>query len=159
MEFLTVSKFAEKAGVTPQAIYKRLSTDLAPYYKEENGVKLICDEGLELYTGRQQTLQTMKEKFLEEQIDRLKEELESKQQVINALYQEKSELNAKLLDILDRQTSQFQQLLAFQQLSYKELSSGSQPLNEVGAVGGELPKDEQPVDKPSLWRRLFGVKR
>lgn len=48
-EYLTVKEFALAAGVTVQAIYPRLERDLKPYFKIENGQKLIDKAGLELF--------------------------------------------------------------------------------------------------------------
>lgn len=155
MEYITISKFAEKAGVTPQAIYKRLTTDLAPYLKVENGVKLLNEDGLELYTEKQLVKQSVQEKLLQEEVERLKAELESKQLLINELYRQKDELNEKMLDILDKQTSQFQQLLAFQQNGFQQLVSALQPPKEVETNKPTVEMVEQPVDNPSLLRRLF----
>lgn len=48
-DLLTVKEFAAAAGVTVQAIYPRIKGDLKPYFKEENGQKLIDKAGLEIF--------------------------------------------------------------------------------------------------------------
>ena len=41
MNYITVKEFAENVGVSPQAIYKRLATDLKKYVKVVDSKKLI----------------------------------------------------------------------------------------------------------------------
>ena len=48
-EYLTIAEFAKQAGVTRQAVYKRLSTDLFEFTKVDNGTKLINSKALRLY--------------------------------------------------------------------------------------------------------------
>ena len=40
-DFLSVVEFAAAAGITKQAVYKRIKQDLAPYVKEQDGKKTI----------------------------------------------------------------------------------------------------------------------
>lgn len=47
--YLTIKEFAAAAGVSQQAVYKRLEKALKPYYKIIDGKKMIAKEGLELY--------------------------------------------------------------------------------------------------------------
>lgn len=145
MEFITIAEFAERAGVTPQAVYKRLKTDLEPFVKVENGVKLINQEALELYRDKQQVKQSAQEAFLQAEVERLAAELEIKQQTINELNNKFVEQNAKLLEMLERQTNQFQLLLAHQQTSSQQLINALNPPKEVEEV-------EQPVKKLGLFK-------
>lgn len=48
-EYISIKEFAEKAGVSKQAIYQRLEKDLKPFVKVENRVKYIKIEALELF--------------------------------------------------------------------------------------------------------------
>ena len=45
-DYLTVVEFAA-AGITKQAVYKRIKQDLAPYVKEQDGKKTISKYGHE----------------------------------------------------------------------------------------------------------------
>lgn len=55
-EYLSIKEFAEKAGVSTQAIYARLAKDLQPYLKTENGKKSMSIEALALFdTDEHQT--------------------------------------------------------------------------------------------------------
>lgn len=47
--YLTIKEFAAAAGVSQQAVYKRLEKALKPYYKIIDGKKMIAKEGLEIY--------------------------------------------------------------------------------------------------------------
>ena len=48
-DYLTVVEFAAAAGITKQAVYKRIKQDLAPYVKEQDGKKTISKEALKLF--------------------------------------------------------------------------------------------------------------
>ena len=48
-DYLTVLEFAAAAGITKQAVYKRIKQDLAPYVKEQDGKKTISKEALKLF--------------------------------------------------------------------------------------------------------------
>jgi hypothetical protein len=50
-EFYTVAEFAERAGITTQAVYQRLQKDLGKYCKVESGRKMISSDALELFSG------------------------------------------------------------------------------------------------------------
>lgn len=48
-EFYTVAEFAEKVGITTQAVYQRLQGELGKHCKVESGRKMISAEALELF--------------------------------------------------------------------------------------------------------------
>lgn len=48
-DYLTVVEFAAAAGITKQAVYKRIKQDLAPYVKEQDSKKTISKEALKLF--------------------------------------------------------------------------------------------------------------
>lgn len=48
-DYLSIAEFAKRAGVTRQAVYKKLSTELTEYVKEVDGRKVINIKALELY--------------------------------------------------------------------------------------------------------------
>jgi hypothetical protein len=50
-EFYTVAEFAERAGITTQAVYQRLQKDLGKYCKVQSGRKMISSDALELFSG------------------------------------------------------------------------------------------------------------
>ena len=48
-EYLTIAEFAKRAGVTKQAIYKRLNNDLAPFSTIVEGQKCVNSKALSLF--------------------------------------------------------------------------------------------------------------
>lgn len=99
---LTVKEFAQAAGVTVQAIYPRIKTDLKPYFKNENGQKLIDKAGLEIFI-KTVPLKDFKElesnfkglenafkdalnqiKELEKQLENKEDEISSKRELIDS---------------------------------------------------------------------------
>lgn len=163
MELLTISKFAEKVGVTPQAIYKRLSADLAPYLVVENGVKLLQETALELYTAKQPVSKTGEELRLEAEIEQLKAELEAERKLNNELQTELATLSKdfalKFIDLLDKQSTQFQLLLAHQQTTTQQILNANNQLNNPTTIETDTQPVENQVDKPvvkkSFISRIF----
>lgn len=98
IEYLTVAEFAERAGVTKQAVYKRLNNQLQKYVIEQNGRKLIKSSALnDLYSDVSQAKSQPVEQPLNNQlIELFKAEKEKKQKIIDMLLQEKSALQMKL---------------------------------------------------------------
>lgn len=155
MEYVTISKFAEIAGVTPQAVYRRLKTDLAPYSKEENGIKLVNTDALELFTAKQLASKSSREEYLEKEVEKLTADIAAKQQIINDLTSQLAAFNEKSLEIMDRQSTQFQQLLAIQQTSYQQLINVLNPPKEVENDKQDFSTRETTVNKRGLLKRLF----
>jgi CRISPR/Cas system CMR subunit Cmr4 (Cas7 group RAMP superfamily) len=50
-EFYTVAEFADRTGITTQAVYQRLQKDLGKYCEVESGRKMISSDALELFSG------------------------------------------------------------------------------------------------------------
>ena len=160
MEYLIVSKFAEKAGVSVQAIYKRLNKDLEPYVKVENGVKLISEDALKFFSVVQQVKQNNYVQELEETIESLKLEIESLKQDKLSLNEQIVSNNAVLMELLQKQTQQsenFQVLLSQQnqlmQQTLNQLPSTIQAIeNRLNEVDNNLNK---PVKKKffHFWKK------
>lgn len=56
-EYITISEFAHRAGVSVQAIYKRLNGGLKPFLKDDGGEKRLSTKGLELYRETEDSTQ------------------------------------------------------------------------------------------------------
>ena len=86
IEYLTVAEFAERAGVTKQAVYKRLNNQLQKYVIEQNGRKLIKSSALnDLYSDVSQAKSQPVEQPLNNQlIELFKAEKEEKQKIQKA---------------------------------------------------------------------------
>lgn len=145
MELLTIAEFAEKVGVTPQAIYKRLKADLAPFLVIENGAKLLKVEALELYKDKQPVSKPNTELHLEAEVERLKAELEAERKLNQELQTQLAAQSEKLLDILDRQTTQFQLLLAHQQTTTQQVLNAANQLNNPTNIETTTKPAENPV--------------
>lgn len=50
-KYFSISKFAEMANVTRQAVYRRIDKDLKEFVVEENGVKKISVNALQLFNS------------------------------------------------------------------------------------------------------------
>ena len=82
-EYLSISEFAEIAGVTTQAIYKRLQTDLKDYATELKGRKVLKAEALRLFTDKEEKQPSANE--LQQVVELLKEQLRAKDEQIQRL--------------------------------------------------------------------------
>ena len=145
MEYLNISQFAEAAGVTVQAVYRRLSTDLNPYFKEENGIKLLNIEALKLFKDKQPSKEQKRIQELESLIAQLNEEK-------YALIMEKGELAVKILELSEKHAKQvenFQLLLAQNQALQSSLI---QLPSSVESVENRLIKLESSVEKKHWWQ-------
>ena len=62
-EFLTVQEIADIVGVTSQAIYRRLNTNLKPFVKTLEGRKYISRDALRVLLANDPTDETNKTNF------------------------------------------------------------------------------------------------
>lgn len=145
MEYITIAEFAERAGVTPQAVYKRLKTDLEPFLKVENGVKLLNADALELYTP---TTQSKREKELLARIEELEVENQRLKEENHSLLVKLTANNDKLLELLENQ----QILLAQNQQVQQSLLNPPATVEEVaGEVDNSCIELEPTVTNPGLF--------
>lgn len=160
METLTIAEFAERVGLTPQAIYKRIKTDLAPYLVEENGVKLLKVEGLELYKDKQPVKNPVKELALEAEVAKLKEELEVAKLENKELNNKLVGLNEKLFDIIEKQltlSNQYQLLVKqAQDNSQQFINLLNSPKDETTVETTSQPVEQQ-VEQPQKRRKFFSI--
>lgn len=146
MEYLKISDFAEKAGVTPQGIYKRLNSDLQPYLIVEDGIKLLHVDALNLFTVKQPSKDAQRIQELESLVTQLQNEKIS-------LMQQLAENSQKLANIVTKHAQQvenFQLLLAQNQQLQQSLI---QLPSTVDMVENRLIQLETTVNKP----RRFGL--
>jgi len=95
--YATVKEFAVLAGVTPQAIYKRMPTDLQPYIKLDGKQKTIDTVALKFFeTFEPQPLQTLEPTKTDETIDFLIMQLTMKDEQIKFLTEHTQELAERL---------------------------------------------------------------
>ena len=95
-EWLTISEASKRVGVSYQAIYKRLNTNLKPYVKKVKGKVLLNSKGLEeFYSTKVQKINStvqsgveLKEvvDILSDQVEILRNELNQKDEQIKTLH-------------------------------------------------------------------------
>lgn len=158
-ELFTVKEYSEAAGVTQQAVYKRLNKGLSKFVVEVDGQKFIKREALEELeakrqeqesqdnqTSRHETDFSLMVETLSKTIDLLQNQLAVKDDQIR-------ELNARLEQALNN-TSQSHYIAA--QAQKKALDNG-----EAGEEQEHSDERESPAEKPreakrGLFSRLFG---
>ena len=103
-EYITIKEFAERAGVSTQAIYQRLNKDLQVYLQVENGKKRLNIAALQLFNASELKQVDCKENtnlqsdFLIKTLEVLREQLAEKDKQLEAAAAEKAELLARLKD-------------------------------------------------------------
>ena len=108
-QYLSVKEFAQAAGVSVQAVYKRLSKDLKPFVNEVDGRKVINKRALKEVYGKDQ--EELEEKVdndlinvLLNQINLLTNELNQKNSEINELHRLLE--NEQKLRLVDKSVSE-----------------------------------------------------
>ena len=133
-QYLSVKEFAQAAGVSVQAVYKRLSRDLKPFVKEVEGRKVIDKRALKEVYGKDQ--EALEEKVDNDLINVLMNQINL---LTNELNQKNSEINE-----LHRLLENEQKL----RLVDKSVSEPEEP--EVNPE-----ENPEPEKKKSWWLRFF----
>jgi AcrR family transcriptional regulator len=105
VEYITVAEFAEKAGVSKQAVYQRLNKKLKPYVKMVDGAKMLNTKALEEVYG-QSVEQGVEQELEQENQENSKEN----QDIIKALLEQ--------LKTKDIQISELNERLAYEQRNH-----------------------------------------
>lgn len=106
-EYISIKEFAELAGISVQAVYKRLNNQLNSYVKLVENRKMLKKSalyevyGIEVEQPIQPKHSTKVEtvKLLQKTVDLLENELKIKNQQIEILQRENSELSRQLLEL------------------------------------------------------------
>ena len=137
-EYLTIKEFAERAGVTPQAIYKRLG-NMQDYIRMDGKKKRISADALNLFTNVEKTVEKQEDtatvELLKKTIDMLEKQLEIKDSQINELNDRLKETSRRLEEshiLIDQ----------------------SQKLHAVTEVK-QIDSAEQKEERQKWWQRLF----
>lgn len=156
-EYLPVPEFAERAGVSKQAVYSRIkSGSIDDYISEEGGKKRISTEALPFFAPRQdsgkvdnQEQTTLPDKLIkvDEQVDNqdqsnpdklfaeLTEQVKALNQQVETLIQQNREKDAKLIEYADK----------FAELAEKAINTtGQAQLLHAHAVTEEEPETMSP---------------
>lgn len=95
-EYISIAEFAEKAGVSVQAVYKRLDKDIQPWLKELNGKKVLNIKALEVFKGEKTSTEVESTEALMRMVSMLEKELEIKNEQIREQSRQISELHDRL---------------------------------------------------------------
>ena len=124
-EYISVSEFASRAGVTCQAVYLRLNKDLKPYLKLDGKRKTVNVEGLKLYQ------KSSVEQDVEQPIaELLKSQLEAKDRQLEVKDHQLEEKDKQIAELLER------------------LKESNYTLVRFGIEDKQEPKQEQPKTPP-----------
>lgn len=134
-QYLSVKEFAQAAGVSVQAVYKRLSKDLKPFVNEVDGRKVIDKCALKEVYGKDQ--EEPEEKVDNDLINILMDQINL---LTNELNQKNSEIN------------ELHRLLENEQKLRLVDKSVSEP-EEVESDQEENPEERE--SKKSWWKRIF----
>lgn len=155
-EYISIAEFAERAGVSKQAVYQRLNKSLKAYLKVIDGKKSIDTRALEdlygkggcssleqVFQGKSQGVEQGNEEEKEGQlinklIDILQEDLKSKDEQLN----EKDRQIKELHNLLDQQ----QQLAAMDHKKIMELED---------QLTRKLDPDAEPQDEPEEKKKWW----
>lgn len=155
-EYISIAEFAERAGVSKQAVYQRLNKSLKAYLKDVDGKKSIDIKALEdlygkggcsrleqVFQGKIQGVEQGNEEEKEGQlinklIDILQEDLKSKDEQLA----EKDRQIKELHNLLDQQ----QQLAAMDRKKIMELED---------QLTRKLDPDAEPQDEPEEKKKWW----
>ena len=176
-DYLTVVEFAAAAGITKQAVYKRIKQDLAPYVKEQDGKKTISKEALKLFAKEEpaEAAQGPTESpslllyRIEEQADTIKaqqQEIEYLRGMLKSADERNNTLTAHLIESQNKQLElqkNYQLLLGAQNPVLTARAQDSKPVDTQftdeqpdaeNKSTVEQPKEEK-NDKPSFFKKWF----
>lgn len=139
-EYISISEFARKAGVSRQAIQQRIGTSLRDFVKDTQGKKLLNSKGLELFKGA--SLAQGDDNIAQGVLDLLRAELDAKNQQLRDKDQQLREKDQRIAELTDR--------LAEMGMRAQELHAGTmvQQLGP-GADQGQEPEPTIDVDAPA----------
>lgn len=157
-EYINISEFARRAGVSRQAIQQRLDTSLRNYVKDTQGKKLLNSKGLELFKGA--SLAQGDDNLAQGVLDLLRAELEAKNQQLRDKDQQLREKDLRIAELTDRLAEmgmRAQELHAGTMV--QQLGPGSdrsqEPVATVEEPAPAEPEAQEPTQQPRRhwWQR------
>lgn len=143
-EYLTIAEFAERAQVSKQAIYKRLSKDLTQYLKQDGKKKLLSSEALALFVSttvenKVETVENMVE-LVEQPVENTVETVETNKYPASAYLITQLEEKDKLINQLQITISeQLEQIKKLQE----QISSQSQTFTDLLTKQSQIQENFQ----------------
>lgn len=171
-EYIPIADFAEAAGVTKQAVYKRVDKDLVQYCKYVDGRKVISREAVDLFRATNSTEPVEQQqpidstdrivKLLEESNARLNNQLVEMIEMLKREQEVNSELQKQILT-LSKDFSDLAKQSNVLISQSQQLQALNSPKTTVDATASKVDEPtsvnhEQPVDrkKKGFFNRLLG---
>ena len=111
-DYISVKEFAQRTGVSKQAIYQQLNKRLKDYVRVFDGKKCIEESALELFL---QNDENTKKQSSDKSIEREKDSIESEADKENSIENELIEMLKKQLEEKDKQIADLNKALIQQQ--------------------------------------------
>lgn len=177
-EYISISEFAKRAGVSQQAVYKRLDKDLKPWLIIKENKKALNIKALDIFLGKTDSTEVEKVELLkrtievlEKQNETLTKELDIKNGQIESLNKSLDELNQRFHESNLLIGSYRQQEL----LAEKKEEAPAEPAEPIIVEPTPEPAAPDPEEElsdkeiykraleklppmPGLWDRLFEKK-
>lgn len=152
-KYISIKEYAERKGVTKQAVYKQLNNKLSKYVEMVDGKKMLKIEVLELEEVNKVDQQSIN--YMTTEIERLKAEVERLQAENKEHVDFIKEQSKKLADLTEQShiLLQHNQLL----LAEKEQKEDADPLHEAEPIPDQEEKtpEEEKTDTRKKRRGLF----
>lgn len=156
-EYLSIADFADTAGVSKQAVYKRLDKDLKPYLKIIDGRKCLEVSAIELFqtspglSTQSSTVETTKDRqsinYLMLQLQEKDRLLAQQQDTIKDQLDQIKELNAHIIELSKAQTEILRKQSQLQENFQILLGQQQKQIAEFSQIS-TVEKVQQPVDEP-----------
>lgn len=155
-DYLTVKEFAVRIGITPQALYKRLNSDLKPYVLKVENKKYLKTSALQFFFNQSKDDKLKEnevENLVESEVERKKNtktvELKDESSAVMALLREQLQTKDKQIeklqiDLTDTRTQLSKIADQAQQLQLAQLKLLPHKENEERQDNGER--------KPNYWK-------
>jgi hypothetical protein len=161
-EYITVKEFSERAGLTPQYVYRLLTKKLAPYVTMVNEQKMIHIDGLLLFDSPSEPEDVEKqdntklESALQAQIDLLTAQLSIKDDQLANKDRQIANLDERLKEahVLAREAQEKIPLLAAPEPEPPDPPQTSPP-SDTDPTNTTESDTAKPPAKPSWLRKIF----
>lgn len=151
-EWISVKEFAERAGISVQAVYKQLNKRLKPYLIVMNGTKMLNIKALEEVYGKTED-EPIKPKVDERLLNQLIAQLEEKDRQINELHRLLANTQMQLSESLHTV-----QMLEDRQKAEQQEEQKEQAVEPDRTEDEEIkPVSTEKNEKKPWWKKLFGV--
>lgn len=163
-EYISIAEFAKKAGVSRQAIYSRLDSDLSTFLVIDNGKKTLNTRALKLFDVKENVKEVYNQEFivsLKKNNELLEIELKHKNREIKQLLEENRKLSEQLLSLSDKIGTTLQTIsqtqLADKMIEGQKMSEESMTVEVGSSVAATLdPEQLQPAErKKKPWWKVW----